>query len=202
MWFERSTRETFPTERPCLQNVLDFDTVSSLCRRGLEVICEKESGAQRRHTRGSCTSSSFLGPFLPSACYAGYTVWTFIKCTKVNQKWRKHVKNMEINSDSMITTGVAKIWAFWFISFSLEYLIQTLFLHPVSVSSSNKKFWLFAILMTDRSCTTLRVLVWRILVIVILFMFISSSISWWRIISRTYLWQTKSEFTFTQTINN
>ena len=95
--------------------------------------------------------------------------------------------------DHMITTGVAKILAFWFISFSLEYLIQTLFLHPVSVSSSNKKFWLFAILMTDGSCTTSRVLVRGILVVVILFIFIPSSISWWRIISRTYLWWTKSK---------
>ena len=71
MWFERSTHETVPTERPCVQNVLDFGTVSSLCRRGLEVICEKELGAQRRHTRGFCTPSSSLGPFLQSACYVG-----------------------------------------------------------------------------------------------------------------------------------
>ena len=107
---------------------------------------------------------------------------------------------MEINSDSMITTGVAKVLAFWFHSFSLEYLIQTLFLHPVSVSSPNKKFWLFAILMTDRSCTTSRVLVRGILVTVILFIFISSSISWWRIISRTYLWWTKSKLAWNSSV--
>ena len=107
---------------------------------------------------------------------------------------------MEINSDSMITTGVAKVLAFWFNSFRLEYLIQTLFLHPVSVSSSNKKFWLFAILMTDRSCSTSRVPVRGILVTVTLFIFISPSISWWRIISRTYLWWTKSKLAWNSSV--
>ena len=40
----------------------------------LEGAWKKESGVQWRQTRGCCALRSFLHPFLPSACYAGYTV--------------------------------------------------------------------------------------------------------------------------------